>query len=72
VIEPSLAASWTISDKAGGGQEYKFQLRQNVSFLDGSQWNCNAAKLNFDHVLVVDHRWYDLPKKIMAWTCASA
>jgi nickel transport system substrate-binding protein len=78
VIEPSLAISWTISDKTGGGQEYRFELRQNVLFHDGSAWNCNAAKLNFDHVLAGTtnpngpHRWYDLPRKITAWTCASA
>ena len=30
---------------------YRFALKQNVKFHDGSDWNCTVAKLNFDHVL---------------------
>jgi len=76
VIEPSLAASWTVTDKVSGGQEYTFMLRQGVKFHDGSDWNCAVAKLNFDHVLAKPlttgdwHGWYDLPKQIETWSCA--
>jgi len=78
VIEPSLASSWQVADTAGGGQEYRFTLRQGVKFHDGSEWNCTVAKLNFDHVLAKPlrtgdwHGWYDLPKQIEAWSCAGA
>jgi nickel transport system substrate-binding protein len=52
-ILPALAESWTVSDADAGaeGQTYTFKLRQNVTFHDGSEWNCDVAKLNFDHVL---------------------
>jgi len=75
VIEPSLAASWTITDLVGGGQQYKFTLRDGVTFQDGESWNCTVAKLNFDHVLAPplttsdEHGWYDLPKQITSWSC---
>merc|ERR1712032_1019519 len=78
VIEPSLATSWRISDTMEGGQKYTFTLREGVKFHDGSEWNCNAAKLNFDHVLSKPlttgdyHGWYDLPKQIISWRCALA
>mmetsp|Transcript_35396 Transcript_35396/g.64807 ORF Transcript_35396/g.64807 Transcript_35396/m.64807 type:complete len:724 (-) Transcript_35396:68-2239(-) len=77
VIEPSLATSWVIADKPGGGQEYKFALRQGVKFHDGSDWNCDVAKLNFDHVLAPPittgdwHGWYDLVTQIVEWSCPS-
>jgi ABC-type transport system substrate-binding protein len=76
IIEPALASSWVVTDKAGGGQEYKFTLRQGVTFHDGSAWNCAVAKLNFDHVLAQPlrtgdyHGWYDLPKQVHSWSCA--
>lgn len=72
VIEPSLASSWTISNKPDGGQEYRFMLRQGVKFHDGSDWNCPVAKLNFDHLMKVkgDHDWYLMPAKIKTWSCA--
>jgi nickel transport system substrate-binding protein len=70
-IEPSLATAWTVRDTAEGGQEYTFQLRDGVKFHDGEDWNCEVAKLNFDHVLELSnyHGWYDLPKQIISWIC---
>ena len=76
-IIPSLAESWSIADTADGGQDYTFQLRQNVEFHDGEAWNCDAAKLNFDHVLAKPltfpdwHGWYGLPTAIKDWKCNS-
>jgi ABC-type transport system substrate-binding protein len=76
VIEPALATSWTVTDQPSGKQQYRFTLRQGVQFHDGSAWNCDVAKLNFDHVLAPAlttgdwHGWYDLPKQIQSWSCA--
>lgn len=76
-ILPALAVSWTTKDIADGGEEYIFSLRPNVTFHDGAPWNCDAAKLNFDHVLADPlttadyHGWYGTPGMISSWTCAS-
>ena len=69
-IIPSLAESWTVTDNADGGQKYTFALRPNVKFHDGEAWNCDAAKLNFDHVLKQrDYPWYGMPAAIKEWDC---
>jgi ABC-type transport system substrate-binding protein len=75
-ILPALASKWSVAD-VGDGQEYTFQLRQNVTFHDGAAWNCAAAKLNFDHVLAGPltgpdwHGWYGLMDQISSWECNS-
>ena len=75
-VLPSLAESWTVTEK-GAGNRYTFQLRPNVSFHDGAEWNCDAAKLNFDHVLAPPlrgsgwHGWYGMVEQIDSWECAS-
>ena len=51
-VEPSLAESWDISDD---GKEYTFQLRKGVKFHDGTDFNAEAVKFNFDRMLVKDH-----------------
>mmetsp|Transcript_147830 Transcript_147830/g.411694 ORF Transcript_147830/g.411694 Transcript_147830/m.411694 type:complete len:526 (-) Transcript_147830:148-1725(-) len=74
-IQPSLATSWTIVDTANGGQTYTFTLRQGVQFHDGAAWNCDVAKLNFEHVLAKPlttgdyHGWYGLPGQIVGLSC---
>ena len=74
-ILPSLAVSWIVEDLSSGGQQYTFMLRQNVTFHDGTPWDCAAAKLNFDHVLAAPlttgdyHGWYGLPGAIDGWSC---
>ena len=71
-IIPALAQSWTVSDD---GLQYTFQLRPGVTFHDGTEWNCSAAKLNFDHVLAEPlrtsdwHGWYGLIDQISSWEC---
>jgi ABC-type transport system substrate-binding protein len=61
-ILPSLAESWT--ETADG---MVFKLRTGVKFHNGEDWNCAAAKLNFDHVFAEPmrttdwHGWYKLP-----------
>lgn len=48
-VEPDLATSWSISPD---GLVWTFKLRQGVTFHDGTPWNAEAAKINFD-------RWAD-------------
>lgn len=47
-IKPWLAASWTISED---GKSYTFKLRQDVKFQDGTPFNAEAVKYNFDCIL---------------------
>lgn len=44
-IEPCLAESWTISYD---GLVYTFNLRKGVKFHDGTDFNAEAVKFNFD------------------------
>ncbi|TMV01973.1 ABC transporter substrate-binding protein [Brucella haematophila] len=55
-VEPALAESWTISDD---GKTYRFKLRQGVKFQDGSDFNAEAVKFNFDRMLKEDHPFYN-------------
>lgn len=77
-ILPSLAVSWTADDVPSGGQKYTFELRRGVYFHDGTPWDCEAAKLNFDHVLTPPlpsldwHGWYHLPGQVSSWGCAAS
>ena len=71
-IVPALAQSWIVKLN-GPGQEITFQLRQGVKFHDGTDWNCDAAVLNFDHVLsdIVKqrHQWFGVGKYLQSWKC---
>ena len=51
-IEPALATDWTISDD---GLEYTFNLREGVTFHDGTPFNADAVKFNFDRMLDENH-----------------
>jgi peptide/nickel transport system substrate-binding protein len=44
---PWLAKSWTVSPD---GLRYTFQLRDDVRFHDGTQFDADAVKFNFDRV----------------------
>ncbi|WP_269581547.1 ABC transporter substrate-binding protein [Roseibium sp. Sym1] len=55
-VEPSLAESWTISDD---GKTYTFKLKEGVTFHDGSPFNAEAVKFNFDRMLKEDHPFHD-------------
>ncbi len=55
-VEPSLAESWDISDD---GKTYTFKLREGVSFHDGTPFNAEAVKFNFDRMLNEDHPYHD-------------
>jgi peptide/nickel transport system substrate-binding protein len=54
-VEPALATSWKISDD---GITYTFTLRQGVTFHDGTPFNAEAVKFNFDRMLVEDHPYH--------------
>lgn len=47
-IKPWLATEWTISPD---GKSYTFKLRQDVTFHDGTPFNAEAVKYNFDRVI---------------------
>lgn len=55
-VEPALATGWQISED---GTEYTFTLRDGVRFHDGSPFNAEAVKFNFDRMLNEDHPYYD-------------
>jgi len=73
-IVPALATSWTES---ADGLSITFTLRTGVKFHDGEDWNCAAAKMNFDNFfakpfLNMDwHGWYELPLVYADATCDS-
>jgi ABC-type transport system substrate-binding protein len=46
-IQPHLAESWTVSDD---GRQYTFKLRQGITFHDGTPFNAEAIKWNFDRL----------------------
>lgn len=57
-IVPSLATKWTISPD---GLTYTFDLREGVKFHDGTDFNADAAKYNYD-------RWKNFPKELQDYT----
>ncbi|AVO36298.1 ABC transporter substrate-binding protein [Pukyongiella litopenaei] len=55
-VEPALATGWSISDD---GTEYTFTLRDGVMFHDGTPFNAEAVKFNFDRMLDENHPFHD-------------
>jgi peptide/nickel transport system substrate-binding protein len=47
-VVPMLATSWQITN---GGKTYTFKLRPNVVFHDGTPFNAEAVKYNFERML---------------------
>lgn len=50
-IVPSLASSWDVS---ADGKVYTFKLRTDVKFHDGTPFNAQAVKYNFDYTIRPD------------------
>ena len=55
-VESALATGWDISED---GTEYTFTLREGVSFQDGTPFNAEAVKFNFDRMLDENHLYHD-------------
>lgn len=55
-VEPGLAREWTISDD---GTVYTFKLREGILFHDGTPFNAEAVKFNFDRMLDDTHPYHD-------------
>lgn len=55
-VEPALATGWEISED---GTEYTFTLRPGVTFHDGTPFNAEAVKFNFDRMLDESHPYHD-------------
>ncbi|WP_026565758.1 ABC transporter substrate-binding protein [Bacillus sp. UNC41MFS5] len=47
-IKPWLATSWEISEDK---KSYTFKLREDVTFHDGTPFNAEAVKFNFDRII---------------------
>jgi nickel transport system substrate-binding protein len=62
-LKPHLAESWDISED---GKVYTFHLRQDVKFSDGTSFNADIVKKNFDTILnnVELHSWLGFISKI--------
>jgi len=55
-VAPGLAESWEVSED---GTVYTFKLREGVMFHDGTPFNAQAVKFNFDRMLNEDHPYHD-------------
>ena len=55
-IEPALAREWTISPDA---TRIRFALRRGVSFHDGTPFDAEAVRWNFERMLRDDHPQHD-------------
>ncbi|MFC0560615.1 nickel ABC transporter substrate-binding protein [Halalkalibacter alkalisediminis] len=62
-LQAHLAESWEISED---GTEYVFHLRQDVEFSDGTSFNAEIVKKNFDAILknADFHSWLGVITKI--------
>jgi ABC-type transport system substrate-binding protein len=55
-LHPLLVTGWTIDERpeeggnTGGIESITFQIRQGVTFHDGSEWNATVAKWNLDRI----------------------
>ncbi|MCB1352527.1 MAG: ABC transporter substrate-binding protein [Rhodobacteraceae bacterium] len=55
-VEPALAESWEVSED---GTDYTFDLRDGVTFHDGTPLDAEAVKFNFDRMLDEDNPYHD-------------
>lgn len=57
-IVPSLSTKWDVS---ADGLTYTFTLREGVKFHDGTDFNADAVKYNYD-------RWKNFPKELQDYS----
>lgn len=55
-IQPALATSWDVSDD---GLEITFNLRKDVKFHDGTDFNADAVVFSFERQYNTDHEYHD-------------
>lgn len=55
-VEPGLAESWTVSPD---GKLITFNLRKGVKFHDGTDFNAESVKFDFDRVLDPKHPYHN-------------
>lgn len=55
-VEPALATAWQISED---GKSYTFTLRDGVRFHDGTRFDAEAVKFNFDRMLDESHPYHE-------------
>lgn len=55
-IEPALATSWEVEDS---GRRYVFHLRKGVRFHDGTAFDAEAVRFNFERMLDGEHPYHD-------------
>src|SRR5690625_2255523 len=53
-LKPGLAHDWDVSDD---GLSYTFYLEEDVKFHDGTDFNAEAVKLNFDRFADPEHEY---------------
>lgn len=53
-IQPGLAHDWDVSDD---GLTYTFYLEEGVTFHDGTEFNADAVKVNFERWADPDHEY---------------
>lgn len=53
-LQPGLAHDWDVSDD---GLKYTFYLEEGVTFHDGTEFNAEAVKINFDRFADPDHEY---------------
>lgn len=53
-VQPGLAEDWDVSDD---GTVYTFYLREGVKFHDGTDFNAEAVKINFERWADPDHEF---------------
>mmetsp|Transcript_42919 Transcript_42919/g.100779 ORF Transcript_42919/g.100779 Transcript_42919/m.100779 type:complete len:652 (+) Transcript_42919:63-2018(+) len=75
-ILPQLAAEVPSPvDLPDGKQQWTFKIREGVKFHDGTDCDCAAIKMNFDHAMALPlttadwHGWYHLPGALDSWEC---
>jgi peptide/nickel transport system substrate-binding protein len=56
-VVPALATSWSVSPD---GKIWKFKLRHGVRFQDGTPFDADAVKFNFDRWRLPDNPWHKL------------
>ncbi|HEV2037341.1 MAG TPA: ABC transporter substrate-binding protein, partial [Candidatus Eremiobacteraceae bacterium] len=64
-VQPCLATSWTVSPD---GKTWRFHLRRNVTFQDGTAFNADAVKFNFDRWRLRDNPWHKLLRGNMEYS----